>query len=136
MDACSGDLALPHLVAADFLKSSVDVEQRHVVSFTGGELLAHSEHLLPPCRGVVKHAVHRQQGHDAQHLLGAGELRRQQDGLRDRANSHYSLSHKVCCKWKFSKTTQNTEKHNVVFNFRVLLLHGNLFKVLSYFVCF
>lgn len=80
-DAFSGDLALPHLVAADFLKSSVDVEQRHVVSLTGGELLAHSQHLFPPCGGVVEHAVHRQQRNDAQHLLGAGELRRKQDGL-------------------------------------------------------
>lgn len=85
-DASAGDLAPPHLVTADFLESSVDVEQRHVVPLTGDELLAHSEHLFPPSGGVVKHAVHRQQGHDAQDLLGAGELGGQQDGLCDGAN--------------------------------------------------
>lgn len=54
-----------------------------MVPLAGGELLARGEHVFPPCGGVVEDAVHRQQGHDAQHLLGAGELRGQQDGLWD-----------------------------------------------------
>lgn len=48
----------PYFVTADFLKSPVNVEQGHVVSFTGAELLARGEHLFPPGRRVVKHGVH------------------------------------------------------------------------------
>lgn len=58
-----------HLVPADFLERPVDVEQGQVVSFAGGELLAHGQHLVPPCGRVVQHGVHRQQRHDAQDLL-------------------------------------------------------------------
>lgn len=70
-----------HLVTADFLERSVNVQQCHVVSFTGHELLAHREHLVPPGRRVVQHGVHGQQRHDAQNLLRAREVRGQQDGL-------------------------------------------------------
>lgn len=71
-----------HLVTADFLESPVNVEQRHVVSFAGTELFACGEHLLPPGGRVEQHCVHRQQRYDAQNLLSAGEVWRQQDGLQ------------------------------------------------------
>lgn len=139
-DAFPGVLALPHLVAADFLKSSVDVEQRHVVSFTGGELLAHSLHLFPPCRGVIKHAVHWEQGHDAQDLLGAGELGGQQDGLWHRANdAHYSITLLYTILWLgcecvlhqykiqgLNKTKQNTDKHHIENLLEVFFFYFNL----------
>lgn len=70
-----------HLITADFLEGSVDVEQRYVVSFAGGELLASSEHLFPLGRRVKQYSVHRQQRYDAQNLIRAGVVRRQQDGL-------------------------------------------------------
>lgn len=47
-----------HLVTADFLECSVDVEQGHVVSLTRSELPARREHLFPPRRRVVQHRVH------------------------------------------------------------------------------
>jgi len=72
-----------YLVAADFLERPVNVEQRHVVSFAGGKLLACGEHLLPPGGRVKQHGVHRHQRHDAQNLLAAGEVGGQQDGLSD-----------------------------------------------------
>ena len=74
--ACVADL-----IARDFLEGSVDVEQGHVVSLTGGELPACGEHLVAARRRVVQHRVHREQRHDAQHLLRAGEVWGQQDGL-------------------------------------------------------
>jgi len=70
-----------HLITADFLEGSVDVEQRYVVSFAGGELLASSEHLFPLGRRVKQYSVHGQQRYDAQNLIRAGVVRRQQDGL-------------------------------------------------------
>lgn len=58
-----------------------------MVSFAGGELLAHGEHLLPACGRVVEHGVHRQQRHDAQNLLGTGVVGGQQDRLPNEAGS-------------------------------------------------
>ena len=52
-----------------------------MVSLAGGELPARGEHLVTAGRRVVQHRVHREQGNDAQHLLRAGEVWGQQDGL-------------------------------------------------------
>lgn len=83
---CARSSSLPHLIPADFLERPINVEQCHEVSFTGGELLARSEHLFPSGRRVIQHSVHWQQWHNAQNLLGTGVVRGQQDCLWDGAN--------------------------------------------------
>lgn len=76
---------LCYLISADFLERSVNVEEGHVVSFAGDELLACCQHLLSPGWGVVENSIHWQQRNDAQYLLRTGELWRQKDRLQDRA---------------------------------------------------
>ena len=53
-----------------------------MIALAGNELPARGLDFLPPSRRVVQHAVHGQERHDSQHLLGAGEVRREEKRLQ------------------------------------------------------
>lgn len=82
-----------YLISTDFLEGPVDVQQGHMVSFTGDEFFAHSKHLVSACRRVVEHGVHGEQRDNGQNLFGTGEVWRDQDGLQKKKKEPFSSTH-------------------------------------------